>query len=65
MRSIEHAYKALVVSHPADEDDDGHLTEVSKKKLMLSPEAVAMKTPPMSIGSSGAGSTYRAAVPPS
>ena len=42
--------------HPADEDDDGHLVEVPKKKLLFSPEAAALKTPPMSIGGSGAGS---------
>ena len=54
----------LAVSHPADEYDDGHLAEVPKKKLLFSPEAATMKTPPMSIGGSGDGSTYRAAAPP-
>ena len=65
VRSIERAFKELVVSHPSDEDYDGHLAEVPKKKLMFCPEATALKTPPMSIGGSGAGSTYRAAIPPS
>ena len=46
MRSVERAYKEVAVSHPADEDDDGHLAEVPKKKLMFSPEAEATKTPP-------------------
>ena len=64
MRSVERAFKARAVLHPTDEDDDGHLTEVPKKKLMFSPEAAAIKTPPISIGSLGAGSTYRAAAPP-
>ena len=65
VHTIERAFKELAVSHPADEDDDGHLAEVPKKKLLLSPEAAALKTPLMSIGGSGDGSTYRAAVPPS
>ena len=65
VRSVEHAFKELEVSHPADKDDDGNLAEVPKKKLLFSPEAAAMKTPPMSIGGSGAGSTYRGAAPPS
>ena len=65
VRSVERAFKLLAASHPADEDDDGHLVEVPKKKLMFSPETAALKTPPMSIGGSGAGSTYRAAIPPS
>ena len=63
MRSVERAYKELAVSHPADEDNDGHLAEVPKKKLLFSPEAAATKTPPLSTGGSGAGSTYRAAAP--
>ena len=46
MHSIECAYKELAVSHSADEDDDGHLAEVPKKKLLFSPEAAATKTPP-------------------
>ena len=33
VRSIERAFKELAVSHPTDEDDDGHLAEVPKKKL--------------------------------
>ena len=65
VRSVERAFKELAVSHPADEDNNGHLAEVPKKKPLLSPEAAALKTPPMSIGSSGARSTYRAAAPPS
>ena len=65
VRSVERTFKELAVSHPADEDDNGHLTEVPKKKLFFSPEAVAMKTPPMSIGGLGARSTYHAAAPPS
>ena len=28
VRSVEHAFKELAASHPADEDDDGHLVEV-------------------------------------
>ena len=32
VRSVEHTYKEFVVSHPADEDDDGHLVEVPKKR---------------------------------
>ena len=64
MHSVERAFKELAVSHPADDDDDRHLAEVPKKKLLFSPEAAAIKTPPMSIGSSRAGSTYRAAPPP-
>ena len=64
-RSVEHAFKELAASHPADEDDDGHLAEVPKKKLLFSPETVALKTPPQSTGGSGAGSTYPVAVPPS
>ena len=65
VRSVERAFKESAVSHPADEDDDGHLAEVPKKKLLFSPEAAAIKTPPMRIGGSGVGSTYRAVVPPS
>ena len=63
VRSIERVFKELAASHPTDEDDDGHLDEVPKKKRLLSPEAVALKTSPMSIGGSGDGSTYRVAVP--
>ena len=64
VRSVECTFKEMAVSHPADEDDDMHLAKVPKK-LLLSPEAAVSKTPPMSIGGSGAGSTYHAAVPPS
>ena len=62
--SIECAFKELAVKNPADEDDKGHLAVVPKKKLLFSPEAAALKTPPMSTGGSGAGSTYLAAAPP-
>ena len=65
VRSVEHAFKELAVSHPADEDDNGHLAEVPKKKLMFSLEIAVLKTPPMSTGGSGAGSTYHTTVPPS
>ena len=63
VRSVERTFKELAVSCPADEDDNGHLAEVPKKKLLFSPEAAAMKTPPMSTSGSGAGSTYLAAAP--
>ena len=53
VRSVERAFKVLVASHPSDEDDDGHLVEVPKKKLLFSPEAAAMKTPPMSTAARG------------
>ena len=64
VRSVERAFKELAVSHPADEDDNGHLAEVPKKKLLFSPETVALKTPPMSTDGSGARSTYLATAPP-
>ena len=53
VRSVGRALRELAVSHPADEDDNGYLAEVPKKKLLFSPEAAAMNTPPMSIGGSG------------
>ena len=64
VRSIERAFKELAISHPVDKDNNGHLAEVPKKKLLFSLEVAAMKTPPMSTGGSVAGSTYRAAAPP-
>ena len=64
VRSVERAFKELAVSHPADEDDNGHHAELPKKKLLFSPETADLKTPPMSTGGSGAGSTYLAAAPP-
>ena len=63
-RSVEHAYKEVAVSHPADEDDDGHLTEVPKKRLLFSPEAAATKKTTLSTGGSGSDSTHRASAPP-
>ena len=43
VRSVEHTYTEVAVSHPTDEDDVGHLAEVPKKRLLFSPEAAATK----------------------
>ena len=64
MCSVEHTYKEVAVSHPADEDDDGHLAMVPKKRLLFSPEAAATEKTSPSAGGLGAGSTYRVGAPP-
>ena len=64
VRSIEHAYKEVAVSHRADEDNDGHLAEVPKKRFLFSPEAAATKKATPSAGGSGVASTSRESVPP-
>ena len=48
--SVERAFKELAASYPADEDDDGHLAEIPKKKLLFSSETSALKTPPQGTG---------------
>ena len=64
VHSVERAYKEVVVSHPADEDDVGHLAEVPKKRLLSSPEAAATTKTSPSAGGSGATSTSRMGMPP-
>ena len=64
VRSVERAHKEVTVSHPADEDDVGHLAEFPKKRLMYSPEAAATTKTSPSAGGSGATSSSRMGVPP-
>ena len=64
MRSVNRAFKELAVSHPVDEDDDGHLAVVPKKKLLFSPEAAVTKKASSRAGGLGAASTSRATALP-
>ena len=64
IHSVENSNKELEVSHPTDEDDDGHLAEVPKKRLLFPPEAAVTKKTTPSAGGSGAGSTSCASAPP-
>ena len=53
VRSVERTYKEVAVSHPADEDNDRHLAEVPKKRLLFSPEAAVTKKATPSAGGMG------------
>ena len=64
VRSVEHTYKEVAVSHPTDEYDVGHLIEVPKKRLLYSPKAAATTKTSPSAGGSGATSISRMGVPP-